>query len=195
METFYYILILLFGLATYVSGVAQMLSGAYSPSFFSRGVWFLVGVNSFFGVLLGNGSKSSVALAGAFLVGNAATFITSYKKGSREFGLTEKLSLLLLGVSAVAWLVVGSPLTSLWIGLVAHFIGALPTFKRAIQKPQSEQAWHWYFFFIASVLTIISTSQRSVSTILFPVYFVLFDGAIILLVNRNKLLGASKSRA
>ena len=188
METTYYILILLFGFATYISGVAQMLSGRYSPSFFSRGVWFLLGVNSFSGVLLGDGSTSSVALAGAFLVGNAAMFITSYKKGSREFGFTEKFSLAMLGMSAVAWFVVDAPLVNLWLGLIAHFIGAIPTFRRAIKRPESEQALHWYFFFVASVITIIASGERSVSTILFPVYFVLFDGSIIFLANRKKFM-------
>jgi len=74
------------------------------------------------------------------------------------------------------------------MSLAAHFIGGVPTISRAINKPSSEQAWHWYFFFTASVLTIITSPTKTLHTILFAVYFACFDGLIIGLVNRRRLL-------
>ena len=87
METALIYVIGLLGITAYVTAVYQMLTNVYAPSFFSRGVWFLLGINSFAGVLLGGGSQSSIVLAGTLFIGNLAVFITSYRKGSREFGL------------------------------------------------------------------------------------------------------------
>lgn len=188
MQTALYILILALGAATYASATIQMLRGHYSPSFFSRAVWFLLGIVSFAGVLLGDGSTASVILAGTLFAGNLAVFAVSYKKGSREFGVTEKISLALLVVSVLSWLLLDSAFISLTISLIAHFIGGLPTYRRAYLKPESENALHWYLFFAASVVSIIASPDKSFVVILFPLYFAVFDGLIILLANRQRLV-------
>lgn len=181
-----YIVILVLGIFTYGSAVWQMFSGEYSPSFFSRGIWLLLGVNSFAGVALGGGSSSSKLLALTLLIGNACVFLASIRKGSREFGLVEQVSLLLFGVSCVLWFVIDEPLVNLALSLIAHFIGGIPTIARTIRRPSSEKALHWYFFFAASIFTIINSSQLTLRSIAFPLYFVLFDGLIIFLVNRRR---------
>ena len=187
MQQIYYLAIFSLGIATYASFVIQMLKNEYSPSFFTRGVWFLLGVNSFAGVLLGDGSLPSVILASTLFAGNAVVFIVSYKKGSREFGSIEKVSLALLIISAVMWSVLDAPFLSLIMSLLAHFIGGMPTIWRAVKKTSSEQAYHWYFFFAASILSFISSEEKTLTAVLFPIYFIFFDGLIILLVNRKKL--------
>lgn len=190
METILIFTIGLLGITAYATAVYQMLTGVYTPSFFSRGVWFLLGVNSLIGVLLSGGSKSSVVLAGTLFVGSLAVFITSYKKGSREFGNVEKISLLLLVISASLWIFLDAPYLSLIINLSAHFIGGIPTIWRVAKRPYSEQAYHWYFFFAASVLSIFNSDGDNLRSITFPVYFVFFDGLIILLANRKRLVGS-----
>lgn len=187
MENLLFCLILTFAIATYVSGLYQMYSSGYKPSFFSRAIWFLLGINSFAGVILSNGSDASVILAGTLLVGNFLMFVASYKKGSREFGLIEKASLGLLALSGLIWVTYDLALLNLAIGLLAHFIGGIPTYGRVLKKPENEQAYHWYFFFVASILGIIASPDKSLSYILFPLYFAIFDGSIILLANRNKI--------
>ena len=187
MENVSYMAVLVLGIATYASAVIQMLIGQYSPSFFSRGVWFLLGINSFAGVLLGGGSHSAKILAGTLFAGNAAVFLVSYKKGSRDFHDAEKISLVLLVISSGIWIFLKAPFINLIISLIAHFIGGIPTIWRVFRRPHSEQALHWYFFCTASIISVLSTNQKTVRAILFPVYFACFDGLIILLVNRRRL--------
>lgn len=188
VENIYFVLIAMLGVATYGSAVYQILYGTYSPSFFSRGVWLLLGINSFVGVLFGNGTQASVILAATLLVGNLAVFLVSYKKGSRKFGTVEKLSLVLLIIALLIWIFFKAPFVTLVISLAAHFIGGIPTIWRAAKKPESEQAVHWYFFFTACIVSIIASPEKSISAILFPVYFAFFDGIIILLANRKRIV-------
>ncbi len=182
------IIVFIFGLIAYTTAVVQMLQGVYQPSFFSRGVWFLLGVISFAGVFFGDGSSASIALAATLLIGNAAVFVVSYKKGSREFGYVEKISLVLLFVAVGAWVTFDSPYLALVISLVAHFIGGIPTVWRVFKRPESEQAYHWYFFFTGCVISIVASEDKALTAILFPVYFAAFDGLIIILANRKRVL-------
>lgn len=188
IENIFFILVALLGITAYGSAVYQILYGKYSPSFFSRGVWLLLGINSFVGVLFGAGTKASVILAATLLVGNLGVFLASYKKGSRNFGNVEKVSLVLLIIAFLIWIFFKAPFLTLVISLIAHFIGGVPTIWRAAKKPESEQALHWYFFFTACILSIIASPDKTVYTILFPVYFALFDGVIIILINRRRIL-------
>ena len=165
-----------------------MISGSYRPSFFSRGVWALLGINSFIGVLFGDGSKESIMLAGALLTGNILVFAFSFKKGSRDFGLVEKISLLLLVIATGVWIIFDAPFLTLIISLVAHFIGGIPTIWRVVKDPSTEQAVHWYFFFVASVIAVFASEEKIITAILFPIYFACFDGLIILLANRNSII-------
>lgn len=181
------IIVLVLGLTAYATAVIQMLQGVYSPSFFSRGVWFLLGIISFAGVFLGGGSSASVVLAATLLLGNTAVFAVSYKKGSREFGNVEKISLLLLVAAVGVWAVFDSPYLGLVISLVAHFIGGVPTIWRVFKRPESEQAYHWYFFFVGCIISIVASEDKALTAILFPLYFAVFDGLVIALANHKRL--------
>ena len=189
-NTILLVLVAILGILTYASAVYQMIAGTYSPSFFTRGVWLLLGINSFVGVLLGEGTQASVILAATLLIGNAAVFAVSYKKGSRDLGPVEKMSLVLLIIAMLIWVLFDAPFITLVVSLVAHFIGGVPTIWRTIKKPENEQAFHWYFFFAASILTILASNDKAIIAILFPIYFAAFDGVIIVLANRNRIFNS-----
>ena len=186
MNQILYALILVFGTASYAVGLRQMIKGKYAPSVFSRVVWLLLAINSFAGVVISHSSSASVLLAGIFLVGNAAICIASFWKGTRHIGSLEYLCLVLLGLSAVVWIVFSAPLINLALSLVAHFIGALPTYKRVLQKPSSESVGFWSLFFIASVLSVIASWGDPLKLIIFPIYFAFFDGSMTFLSMRHR---------
>ncbi len=187
MNQFLYFVILILGMLTYSSAVYQMIHSGYSPSFFSRATWMLLGASSFFGVVFGGGSQSSKILAGSLFIGNTAMFLVSIKKGSRDFGKIEIISLVLFLVAMTALVIFRAPLISLIITLVARFIGGMPTIARAIREPKSEQVAHWYLFIAASVVTVVASPSKSFESILFPVYFIIFNSFVVLLVNRRNI--------
>jgi hypothetical protein len=184
MQTILYLSILLLGSASYTVGVWQMLHGKYAPSVFSRVVWLLLAVNSFAGVVLSKGSKASVLLALILLAGNAAICLTSFWKGTRSFGKLEWFCVALLIVSGLVWVFFRAPLINLGLSLLAHFIGAAPTYKRVWHNPKTESTAFWSLFFGASVLSIFASSGNTLSAVVFPIYFTLFDGSMFFLSAR-----------
>lgn len=186
METLLFVLILLFGTASYTVGVKQMLADKYAPSVFSRIVWLLLAIISFAGVVFSHSTKASILLAGIFLLGNAAICITSFWKGSRSFGKLEYICLAILATSALIWIVFDAPLVSLAVSLLAHFVGGIPTYKRVWKDPKSESTGFWSLFFVASVLSIVASWGDPLRFIIFPIYFTLFDGSMFALSARTK---------
>lgn len=185
MSSFLFFLIFFFGIASYVVGVTQIQRGKYKPSVFSRIVWLLLAANGFAGVLLGDGSRASVVLSAIFLTGNALVCLASIFKGTRTFGKTEYVCSALLILSGLVWVFFDAPLINLSVTLVAHFIGGIPTLKRVWVEPSSESTGFWSLFFIASLLSVFASPFTSVSAIVFPLYFTLWDGALTVLSLRK----------
>ncbi len=188
MEIFLYGLIITFGVLSYVVGVWQMLKNKYLPSTFSRVIWVLLSINSFAGVILSNSSTSSILLGLIFLSGNIAICIVSFWKGIKTIGKLEYYCLVLLLLSGLIWIFFDAPLVNLIISLFAHFIGGIPTYKKVWIDPTSESFGFWSLFFFASLLSVFVADTTSLKTILFPIYFVIFDGAMSLLTLRKKNL-------
>ncbi len=187
MQTFLFILITFLGSASYCVGVSQMLKNKYSPSTFSRVIWVLLSINSFAGVILSHSSKASILLSAIFLLGNIAICITSFWKGTKEIGKLEYLCLALLVLSGVIWIYFNAPLLNLIISLFAHFIGGIPTYKKVWLQPHSESVGFWSLFFFASLLSIFASDFSSITTIIFPIYFTVFDGSMFFLSSRKKM--------
>jgi hypothetical protein len=173
------VLICGFGSASYIAGVGQVIKGTYRPNTVSRVIWLLLAINSTAGVVMSHSSAASILLAVIFMIGNVAMCWVSFWKGCGSFGILEKICLALFVCSVGIWIWNPIPLVNLGIGLVGHFIGALPTFKNAVESRGSESTLFWSFFFIASVLTVIASAGSPWSTMIFPLYFVVFDGAMV----------------
>ena len=101
-------------------------------------------------------------------------------------GSLEWICLGLLVISGGLWLVIDAPLINLSIGLLAHLIGALPTYKRVWEDGSSESTAFWSLFFIASIFSVVVSQGEPVQNMLFPIYFVLFDGSMTILSLRRQ---------
>lgn len=185
VQTFLGLLILLLGSASYVVGLYDIAKGKFTPSVFSRAIWLLLSVISFGGVLKGGGTETSILLAGVFLAGNALICAASIWRGTRKIGVTEIYCLAILIASGIIWVVFDAPLISLIVSLLAHFIGGIPTYVKVWKNPKTESAGFWSLFFFASILTIISGWGEPLHALIFPIYFVIFDGALTLLALRK----------
>ena len=172
------LLVLGFGCASYVVGCRAVLAGSYAPNTFSRVVWLLLAVISTAGVVVGDGGPAAVLLAGVFLAGNAVMCLLSLRRGTRALGRVELGCLGLLVVSGAVWVVFDAPVVSLAVSLLAHAVGGAPTYRAVWRDPGSESAGFWSLFFLASALSLLADLGRPPAALVFPAYFVLFDGGM-----------------
>lgn len=180
------VLILGFGMASYVVGCGAVVRGQYRPNVFSRVVWLVLAALSFAGVLGSGGGSAAVLLAAIFLAGNAAMCGLSFVKGAGGIGPLEVGCLVILVVSALVWVVFDAPLVSLAVSLLAHFVGGAPTYRSVWRDPASESAGFWVLFFAASVFSFAAALGQAPVSLVFPGYFVLFDGGMTVLSLRGR---------
>jgi hypothetical protein len=89
-------------------------------------------------------------------------------------------------MSVFVWLFFKAPLINLMLSLFGHLVGASPTYKKVLHNPESEDLIFWLLFFIASLLSIFSCDNISLTAIILPFYYALFDGSIVLLILRKR---------
>lgn len=179
------LLIILFVLLSYISGLKSILENKYRPSIYSRVIWLILVINNFISVLVLKNDLTVLILAGMALVGNLMIFIFSLKKSETTFGKTEFISSILIFISLGLWVFTRLPLLNLMIGIVAHFIGGIPTYIKVVKNPRDEDLFFWLYFFLASILALINIDQLSVSQYLYPLYFLLLNGGMTLLCLRR----------
>ena len=93
------------------------------------------------------------------------------------------------------WLLFDSPFLAVIITVVIDFIGMLPTLRHSWLLP-AEETWQTFVIgTIAAILTVISLNEFTVMSSLFPIYLVLanLSIALVVIVRRNHK-GISLSR-
>ena len=162
-----------------------MLKNNYAPSVFTRIVWLLLSINSFFGVLLSKSSQTSILLSAIIIIGSLAVCIVSLWKGNKTIGKLEYFCIFLLLISLLIWIFFKAPLVNLTISLFAHFVGGLPTYKKVWLNPKDESTAFWSLFFLSSLLSIFATDFTTAKAVIVPIYFTLFDGSLFFLTLRK----------
>ena len=175
------LIILLFGSASYLVAILQMIKGSYRPNVFSRVIWLLLAINSMAGVIYSQGSHASYLLAAVSLIGSLLICLGSFWRGSGAMRKLEYSCLGLFLLSVAIWVLYPIPVVNLCIGLGAHFIGAIPSFRQVYLNGKSESTAFWSLFFIASLTSVISSLGSPLSALIYPLYFTIFDGSMMVL--------------
>jgi hypothetical protein len=180
-----YFLIGLFSSLSYLVGFISILRKKYQPKLFSRIVWLALSINNLISVLLLSMGMETHILAWVTFLGSALIFIGSLTYLKYDFGLAEKIAAALLLISGLIWITTDIPLLNLFIGLIAHFIGSIPTLVRVIKKPEEENFSFWFFFFLGSVLALLVADTSVIKSYIFVLYFASFDGIMALCTSRK----------
>lgn len=178
-------LIVILVAASYFFGVKSIFQNKYAPSIYSRIIWILLSVNNFVSVIALENSFSILLLAGLGLIGSLTILLLSLKKSKKVFGAVEVVSTILLALSFGVWVFTRLPLLNLTIGLIAHFIGGIPTYKKVLENPRDEDTLFWLFFALASIVAFVGADKNNLSGYLYPLYLVIFETGMTVLCLRR----------
>jgi hypothetical protein len=177
-------------LAGFVPYGRSVVRGA-RPSYATWLVWAIVGFLLFASYDTGVGGTARwVPLTDA--LGPAAIAAIAWRYRKSELTRFEGVCLVLAGLSLVAWVLTGSPLSALTINLFIAFLGALPTLWKTYRDPGSESIVAWRLFFVANTLNLGAIGVWDLRTAAYPVYAVVISGMMNLLLSAPRSVTLSQ---
>ncbi|HWT56136.1 MAG TPA: hypothetical protein VN031_03850, partial [Candidatus Microsaccharimonas sp.] len=124
---------------------------------------------------------STVCATGVVLAG--------LRYGIAKFSLFDGLCQAGAFVGLALWLLFNSPTIGIIVPVVIDFVAMLPTLRHAWLKP-GEETWQTFLIgTFAPVFTIFSLASFNVNSLLYPLYLLFANGAIVVVVvGRRKQL-------
>ena len=173
-------------LLAYVIYIFASVFGKTRPNRVTWWVLTLVGVliaSSYYA----EGARNTFWIALSYTLGPLIIAIVSIWRGE---GGSSKFDLFCLGValaSILVWILSGSALLTLLVNMLIDLFGLLPTIKKSFLKPEGENRGAWLLETVASFLAILAVEEWLFSIWIYPLYLVLLNGAITLLLYRKGL--------
>lgn len=170
----------------------SILAGKAKPHRVTRLIVWLASITGILGVLHST-NLAGIIFAVIFLTRATYLLILSWLRG---VGGASRLDRTCLGIGLLAlagYVVTGSGLVAISLGILSDLIGYIPTFVKTWHKPESEDPTFFIIEGIASLLGVIAIRQFRVD-ILFPLYFVLCSAVVVALIYRRKLGRAFRIR-
>jgi len=91
-------------------------------------------------------------------------------------------------VGIVAWQTTKDPVLGLYLGIIADFVGTVPTIIKSYRFPNTEN-WSFYGIdAIAGFCNVLAVTDRSLQAYVYPAYLVWINVIIALLARRKNAL-------
>lgn len=181
-----------------VSGIVAVLGGLpyirdilrhkTKPNTVTWFTWSLLNIITAIAALSGHAYQTAIF---AFATGGCTTLITllSLKDGIKKYTIFDIVCQVLAIVGIIAWRLTDRPALAVVLTIVASSLASLPTIRHAWIAPKEET---WQFFAIdglSGLLASLSVQSFSFLAVAFPLYIVLDDALIglIILSRRNSM--------
>lgn len=134
--------------------------------------------------LFAQGDTVAIWLAGVSTIQSIIVFALSIKYG---MGGWDKSDLLCLGIALlgiVLWQTTKNPVLALYASIAADFTGMVPALIKTYRFPKTEV---WSFFAldtVAAIFSILAVQTRNVQGLSYPIYILLINFAMVLLIVR-----------
>jgi hypothetical protein len=169
-----------------ISYTKGMLKGTVMPHKVTRLIVWLASLTGIVGVI-GSSNTPGIIFAIIFLIRATYLLLMSLKFGVGG-GTNLDNNCLKIGILALfLYVITGNGLLAVSLGILSNLIGYIPTFVKTWKKPKSEDPLFFGIEALASFFGIIAISELRVD-ILFPIYFFLCSGLVVLLIYRKNFV-------
>jgi len=146
----------------------------------------LVGVGAA-ALFASNEFNAALLLVGDF-VATFAVVIVGLKYGTVKLDRFDFFCMLGVVVGLILWIVFNSPLIAIIATISIDFIGTVPTVRHSYFHPEEETWITFLLGVIASIFTILSFHEYTITAWVYPVYLLLSNGLLFIII----LLGQRK---
>ncbi len=158
-------------LAAFVPYVRGVLRGQTRPSIASWWIWTAVGAclcASYFSV----GARTTIWTPIGYVIGPLVIALLAIKFGEGGRSRLDSFCLGAAAVSLLLWWWTGSAKLALLLNILVDACGALPTIRKSLLQPESEDRTAWAMFLLAGLLNVVAVSPWRWETAAYPLYLV-----------------------
>lgn len=177
----YAILGLLSGILQIFSGVPYLLSilrRETKPNIVSQFLWTVLQIIALTAQLQGGWSWSALILVATTCNTIVFTFLCFRGYGYKGYGWIDYSCFAGALVALTLWYVTADPLWALIIAVGTSVMASVPTIVKVIKYPDTENATAWLIMSVASVLSFLSVSERSIGNLIVPIQYFLESSII-----------------
>lgn len=184
--------LLFIGAALTISSVVpylkDILAGKTKPNLVTWITWTLLTGIALTAELMA-GEYTTAVIAAASMVATVSVVVVGIlKKGYVHYSLFDILCQVSDLIGILLWFLFNSPIVAIVAVLAVDFVATLPTIRHSWIEPQ-EETWQTYMIgFGAAILGVFALNTYSWESALFPVYLVLINllVAVVILSRRRK---------
>jgi hypothetical protein len=167
--------------ASAIPYLVDIIKGKTKPNIVSWATWTLLTTIATVAAFASGAPRSAFLTLGATLA-TLAVVVLGLRYGIAKLTKFDIFCQAGAVVGLILWLIFNSPSLALGFTLAIDLTGGLPTLYHAWRRPK-EETWQTFFVgMIASALTILSLSTYHFADLAFPVYFILFDLTVTLII-------------
>jgi hypothetical protein len=168
--------------------IRSILLGKTKPHFYTHFVWAILTFIAFFAQLHDKGGAGSWA-TGATALTILATAILALKYGTKDITRGDKISLAAALLAIIPWVLTDNPLWSVILITLIDIIAYYPTIRKSWHKPHEEALLSYSIGSVKFFLSVVSLSNFTVVTMLYPVAIIIANIVLIsLCLWRRKIL-------
>jgi hypothetical protein len=125
-----------------------------------------------------SGATSTMWVPITYVIGPFCTALLAIKFGADGWTKLDTICMVGVGVGLILWGVYRSPHLTLGLNIGIDFLGALPTIRKSIRDPDSEDLFSWLLFAIANIINLLAVDLWEWQIIVYPIYMVLITTII-----------------
>jgi hypothetical protein len=172
----------------------DIVRGKTKPNIVTWVTWTMLTVIAGSAALAAGEPKAALLLYGNSVC-TGLVVVLGIKYGTAKFSRFDIFCQIGALLGLVFWLVFNSPTVGILVPLAIDFMGLLPTLRHSWLKP-GEETWQSFLIgVVAPAFTIASLSRYNVASLVFPLYLLLANAAIVAtVIYRRKLLNVPLGR-
>lgn len=151
-------------LGGFVPYIFETVRGRNKPHAYTWLIWTLTlgiaGMSIWEG---GGGLILSLAMA-ANVTLSFITFLLSLKYGTRNITRGDTIALIVGLIAIFVWVVLNSPVLSLFIAVSIDLIGYWPTYRKSFEEPWTEHLTSWVIYTLAPAMSLVALLEYNVLT-------------------------------
>lgn len=193
MRNLFVVLSGIISLIAYVPYAVAMIrsKGAVRPNRAGWLVWWLVDATMLW-ALYSAYAYSAMPMFAGFTIGSSVILLLSLKNGDMQFSALDITCIAVAVIGIVVWrmFAVDNPEVSVVANVVAATMGAIPTFVKSVQHPESEDMLTWQIFAVGGLLSVIAVSKFTLVDAFPPIAVNLLQFGVIFSI----LIGRKRAR-